>query len=182
MSLVTIVEMKDYVSVISDGQLTKNNGEKGSGFQKFHTFKNGFIAITISYTVASNLFDHFKNSNATFTEASTFISNNYRQIKHEFLIVAGQIQKPNCIYHMFTHVGGKYENQSFFLNEKYPIIMSPEGLSDEDSNKFKRKIITMNSKNFNKEAIIAEQKRFHHYVSTIDNTVNDEVFMKLFKK
>ncbi|WP_088291089.1 hypothetical protein [Bacillus mycoides] len=188
MSLLTIVETKEIISVISDGQGTNSEGNVAlTGFQKFFASTDFFIGIIGSYRVANSILDTIKEDPTDIE----FVKHLLIQLQHfkalqegsdEFTIVLCEhnFNEPVCtFYDYFNH---EYTIQKLKLNECLPIIKHSPYLDNQIAHSARLKINQMVLSNCNREEIIQEQIDFHKLVSNLDPTVNDEIFHHIVNK
>ncbi|PEM36740.1 hypothetical protein COF81_08145 [Bacillus pseudomycoides] len=185
MSLITIVETKDIVSIISDGQKTGLDGNiVGTGFQKFYATDNFFIAVGGSEAVARLLFEHFKEVNADKDYVKNLIDEQASQINHSYCMVFGDYTNKRSLYTVYNHFNNEFEVQNYIPeSESYlPIIINSSHLKEAPIGLVKYKISQMVLKNKSNEEIIQVQKDFHQYAANNDPTVNSEIIPHIIYK
>ncbi|MBJ7985831.1 hypothetical protein [Bacillus cereus] len=183
MSLITIVETKDIVSIISDGQKTGPEGNiVGTGFQKFYATNNFFIAVSHSEAVARVLFEHFEEVKADKDYVKNLIDEEAHQYNHEYCIVFCNCKNDKSIYTVYKHFNKEFEVQDYVLEDYFPILMHSDYLNEVSIDHVKYKINQMILENKSNEEIMQVQKDFHQYASNNDPTVNDEIFHHIIYK
>ncbi|AJQ57374.1 hypothetical protein BTT_06970 [Bacillus thuringiensis serovar morrisoni str. 4AA1] len=185
MSLITIVETKDIISIISDGQKTGPEGNiVGTGFQKFYATDNFFIAVGHSEAVARVLFDHFKGVNANKDYVKNLIDEQASQYNHDYCMVFGDCTNARPLYTVYNHFNNELEIEDYIPEPKsyLPIIMSSIHLNEVPIGLVKYKISQMVLENKSNEEIIQVQKDFHQYAANNDPTVNSEIFQHIIYK
>ncbi|RWS44110.1 hypothetical protein EKA14_10290 [Bacillus mycoides] len=188
MSLLTIVETKEIISVISDGQGTNSEGNVAlTGFQKYFASTDFFVGIIGSYRVAKGILDTIKED-PTDVE---FVKHLLTQLQYfkvlqegsdEFTIVLCEhnFKEPVCTF--YDHFDQEYTIQKLKLNECLPIIKHSPYLNESIAHSARLKINQMVLSDCSKEEIIQEQINFHKLVSSLDPTVNDEIFHHIVNK
>lgn len=185
MSLITIVETKDVISIISDGQKNGPEGNiVGTGFQKFYATDNFFIAVGHSEAVARILFDHFKEIRADKDYVKNLIDEQASQYNPDYCMVFGDCTNTRPLYTVYNHFNDELEIQDYVPEpESYlPIIMSSHHLNEVPIGLVKYKISQMVLQNKSNEEIIQVQKDFHQYAANNDPTVNSELFQHIIYK
>jgi len=185
MSLITIVETKDIISIISDGQKTGIDGNVvGTGFQKFYATDNFFIAVGGSETVARVLFEHFKGVNAEKDYVKNLINEQASQFEHSYCMVFGDCTNARPLYTVYNHFNNEFEVQDCIPEpESYlPIFINSHHLNEAAIGLVKYKISQMVLKNKSNEEIIQVQKDFHQYAANNDPTVNSEIIPHIIYK
>ncbi|MFF1992846.1 hypothetical protein ACFVWC_16520 [Bacillus mycoides] len=188
MSLLTIVETTNIISIISDGQGTNSEGHAAiTGFQKFLASNDFFIGIIGSFRVAKTILDTIKEdpTDIEFVKYLLTQLENFKILQEgsdEFTIVLCEhnFAEPVCTF--YDCFAQEHTIQKLKLKECLPIIKHSPYLDELVAHSARLKINQMILSNCSNEAIIQEQIDFHKLVATLDPTVNDEIFHHIVYK
>ncbi len=188
MSLLTIIETKSIISIISDGQGTNSEGHAEiTGFPKFFASNDFFIGIIGSFRVAKSILDTIKEDPRDIRFVKYLLS----QLKNskilqegsdEFTIVLCEhnFAEPVCTF--YDCFAQEHTIQKLKLNECLPIIKHSPYLDESVAHSARLKINQMILSNCSNEEIIQEQIDFHKLVANLDHTVNNEIFHHIVYK
>ncbi|PGE86634.1 hypothetical protein COM55_07695 [Bacillus pseudomycoides] len=191
MSLLTIVETKDIISVISDGQGTNTEGNVAlTGFKKFYVSDSFFVGITGSHSVAKGLIESFTENQESDIKFVKHLLTNFKnltsiqetpkKLECNIILCDHQFKEPICT--LYTHFNQEHTIKEFKLNNSLPIIMHSDYLDHDIAHFTRKKLDRMVTINLSNEEIIQEQKAFHKLVASMDRTVNDEIFHHIVHK
>lgn len=185
MSLITIVETKDIISIISDGQGTDSEGNTViTGFQKFYAADDYFVAVGNSEVVARLLFSDFRERNADKTYVEKLLKEQASLINKEYGMIFCNLTTTDPQYTLFNHFNQTFETRDFTSKEmnNLPIFIHSSHLDEVHIGLTKYRISQMVLTNQNNDEIIQVQKDFHQFAANTDPTVNDEIFHHIFYK
>ncbi|PDX91825.1 hypothetical protein COE61_22765 [Bacillus thuringiensis] len=185
MSLITIVETKDIISIISDGQGTDSEGNSVmTGFQKFYTADDYFVAVGNSEVVARLLFSDFREKNADKTYVEKLLKEQASLINKEYGLIFCDLTTDEPQYTLFNHFNQIFETRNFTSKEinNLPIFIHSGHLDEVSIGLTKYKISQMVLADQSNDEIIEVQKNFHQFAANTDQTVNDELFHHIFHK
>ncbi|MFQ3544225.1 hypothetical protein Q7A53_09060 [Halobacillus rhizosphaerae] len=184
MSLVTCIDFKDKVSLMSDGLMTNEDGSfHGDGFKKFIIKQDFFLAITISQIVAEVLFNEIEKKSFSSSEVKNLLDDLYKEFNKEYNIVLGTNSEKRFSYTIYTHFAGEYKmHQNIAHFSGYPLVMNSPNLEESYVIEFKNSIKKMSDNGTPLNTIISKQREFHNEVAKIDPTVNKELFHQYHSK
>ncbi|MEM5669929.1 hypothetical protein AAHB59_18135 [Bacillus cereus] len=188
MSLLTIIETKNIISMISDGQGTNSEGHATiTGFQKILASNDFFIGIIGSLRVAKTILDTIKDdpTDIEFVKYLLTQLENFKILQEstdEFTIVLCEhnFAEPVCTF--YDCFAQEHTIQKLKLKECLPIIKHSSYLDESIVHSTRLKINQMILSNCSNEEIIQEQIDFHKLVANLDHTVNDEIFHHIVYK
>lgn len=185
MSLITIVETKEIISIISDGQGTDSEGNAVlTGFQKFYVADDFFVAVGNSEVVARLLFSDFNKRNADKAYVEKLLKEQASLINKEYGMIFCDLTTNEPQYTLFNKFNQTFETHSFTSKEinNLPIFIHSSYLDQVSVNLTKHKISQMVLTNQSDDEIIQVQKSFHQFAANTDPTVNDKLFNHTFHK
>lgn len=190
MSFISIIATENFITVVTDGQVTKDGKAVENNYKKYKKISNNqFIAFggakEICETFIKNL-DFLGNEQYDLQTLATNLSNAIKQIPYEtyrILFVIGGLNARNQIeFYSFSNIP---ESQDQYSNPKgdeisYAFLSSP----DIDDSHFEKHLIEyLSITGFNTpNKCIKAQKMLNSYVETIDNTVNKTTFELVIRK
>jgi hypothetical protein len=194
MSFLNLVMTKDFISIISDGQITTDGAITKSHFKKFEVSKNKFVVgITGFELITNNLRKNFYyQPELTFEQALEFLRNELEIYKNKQLhfgkflqfnaVIAGFTTK-NALTGLSVSKAYSFHIANQKIHEKSYENSAIISLIPDDIQFNPNQILSENLKKFPKESQLFQaqnlQRNMLYKVSEHSKTVNTTVFQEI---